>query len=408
MLARCLLVLLLLLIHPNVIAQNIGDNVRLESSNLKGVPVHLGAGDNSFFRWANGTIGIIKEIDPATGWYKVEASGKYGWVVKKYITVIKEDIDVDVEESAEDEVLSYVVGSWNLEHFRDNAVRGFPEYTYNPPGPKYVYRNDDDFEQIAEIIENQIFAKILVLNEINGHNKHSRELDRLLTYLGNNWKYELTVSGKNQRIAMLYDLNVVRLDTSIELAIDEQRIQGKDILEKDPLVCKFTFLDTNGDPNNDLIVIGIHLASGQPLVQNHNKAMEELCEQLHREINNNPLLTGEKDVLIAGDFNASRYDNKIENFWEGYDDSGFRFQTLSPEDGTQYPATRLAGVPLYPRSQIDYILASGITKGIVDDLLQLTAHVHTELVTLGFDNFREHISDHLPVTIRVRVLPDDD
>jgi hypothetical protein len=87
----------------------------------------------------------------------------------------------------------------------------------------------------------------------------------------------------------------------------------------------------------------------------------------------------------------------------------FQFQTLSPDDDEDYAPTRMAGVPLFPRSKIDYLMGSTRPGGINDELVQLTAEVHTHLLGEGeFDDYREHVSDHLPVTVRVRVVTDDD
>jgi hypothetical protein len=46
--------------------------------------------------------------------------------------------------------------------------------------------------------------------------------------------------------------------------------------------------------------------------------------------------------------------------------------------------------------------------GILDELVQWTAQVHTELLPTDFNEFRKHVSDHIPVTVRVKVVQDDD
>jgi len=82
--------------------------------------------------------------------------------------------------------------------------------------------------------------------------------------------------------------------------------------------------------------------------------------------------------------------------------------------GNDYPATRLSGVPLALRtSQIDYVIASrkiGTHNGLVDDeLVGNEAKVHTELLDWkAADVFRKDLSDHLPVTVKIRVVDDSD
>ena len=387
-----------------ILGQNVGDKARIESTNPKGVPVHASATDNGFVRWVNGTLVKIVSIDDK--WFQVSAEGKEGWVTKNYVFNI-DGADSD-PEPPEAEAQFYVVGTWNLEWFDDAKGRGFPEY--NQHGPKYGPRTMDDLKTIAGIITNQLMAKVLVLDEINGmHDEASSvEMDRLLSCLGTNWAYQLTRSGGAQRIAILYDSAAARKDLCVELNLPDEKVEDKGIFERQPLVAKFTFLDGKGHLKNDLVVVGVHLASGQDLEKNHNRAMELLREDLKARFTNEPLLKGEKDVLVMGDFNADRYDKHAEDFWVNYDADGLQFKTMSPEHGEDYSPTRMAGVPLFPRSRIDYILASGKDGGILDELVQWTAQVHTELLPTDFNEFRKHVSDHIPVTVRVKVVADDD
>ncbi len=386
-----------------LVAQSVGDHVQLISQNPQGVPVHPGDGVQSYVRWQNGTRAFIREIQ---NWFRVEAEdGQTGWVTRRYIFAIEE---TDEEETPpEDEVLTYTIGTWNLEHLRDGTRRGFPESIHG--GPSYPPRADADYAQIADIITTQLDAKILILNEVNGQNTgRSEELDRLVGHLGGTWSYELGASGGHLRLAILFDGAFVRRDTCDEFTVASQEIDGKDIFARDPLACQFTLLDSNGAPQNDLIVVALHLASGQANNNNHNTAMEVLRQALHQAFTANTFPGDERDILIGGDLNASRYDSRQENFWDNYDSGGFSFTTLAPTDGTEYPGTRLAGVPLFPRSQIDYLIASTVQRGLNDELVQLTGEVHIELLAIGFDEFREHASDHIPVTVSIRVMNDTD
>ena len=389
----------------NSFGQQPGDKVLLSSTNQQGVPVHPEAGNNQYVRWENGTIATIEQIDSRTGWFKVTVLNRSGWVTKKYITVIPDEDDGEQPEGTE--IPSYVVGTWNLEHFRSGAQRGFPEYNYG--GPKYPARTNEDMQYIAQVIENQLLARLLVLCEIGGNQDgHSPELERLITFLGTEWTYQLGSTGGSQRIAFLYDSTNFKQKKYFEIEVAKRRVQDADIFYRDPVACLFSCLDNDGNERNDFIVIGIHLASGQGKNTNHNEAMKILKERLKNALNDETFPNGENDVLIMGDFNANRYDSSQENFWTGYDENALSFVTLSPEDGEEYSGTRLAGVPLFPKSKIDYILASGTSNGMTNSLVQLLGHVHTELLTIGFDEFRKRASDHLPVTVRIRVSDDDD
>jgi hypothetical protein len=206
----------------------------------------------------------------------------------------------------------------------------------------------------------------------------------------------------------MFDSSAVRLGNCLEIAIPAEKVEKADIFFRDPLACSFTFLDSSGQSRNDLVLVGVHLAANQRLVMNHNRTIAVLRQRLATLFSNGTFPSAERDVLIGGDFNASRYDNQIEDFWTGFDTSGFQFRTLSPEDDELYFGTRLAGVPLFPRSKIDYLIGSAATGGIADELVQLEAEVHEHLLGDDFDDFREHLSDHLPVSVRVRIVADSD
>ena len=79
------------------------------------------------------------------------------------------------------------------------------------------------------------------------------------------------------------------------------------------------------------------------------------------------------------------------------------------------PATRLSGVSLVQRnSAIDYIIASRKTQhrhGLQgEEITEAQATVHEELIGAfqGPDGYRRRLSDHLPVTVRVRLNQDTD
>jgi len=395
-----------LLASACVQAQEVGDPVRLFSSNAQGVPVHPAAGDNSYVRWANGTTGRISAIDAASGWIEIDAAGSSGWVTPRYVSVLSPEEPEDGTLGAAIPVA--VVGTWNLEWLKDGKSRGFPENTRG--GPSYGPRTADDYRRIAEVIETRLGASIMLLQEINGESgtRNSVEMNRLLGFLGEDWAYELSASGGSQRVAILYDETAVRRNHCEEFQVPATKVQGSDIFARDPLACHLTFLDGSGAAKNDLLVVGLHLASGQDKTQNHDQAMHTLRLRLRGALTGGTFPAGERDILLGGDLNASRYDSKRENFWQVADPSGVSLDTLSPEDGEGYPGTRLAGVPLVPSSKIDYLLRVDRTGGLIDELVQRTAQVRLDLLPDNFNDFRRQLSDHIPVTVQIRIVPDDD
>lgn len=115
----------------------------------------------------------------------------------------------------------------------------------------------------------------------------------------------------------------------------------------------------------------------------------------------------ENDILITGDFNANRFDDKLEQFWDEMENSGW---DVLGDNGSSYPATRLSGHPLkLNKSKIDYIIVTKGGQGLAgEEVLADQATVHTGLVGQDPVSFRRHASDHIPVTVRVRVMDDTD
>ncbi|WP_193171270.1 endonuclease/exonuclease/phosphatase family protein [Nisaea nitritireducens] len=306
----------------------------------------------------------------------------------------------------------YNVASWNLEHFGFGKSRGFPENTDG--GPSYEARTPAQRNAIADAIQNKIQARLLILNEINGvrNKRTSKELDELTKRLGTEWKYFIGLKGGrggSQRVALLWNTRYVKPLALKEIYIKESKVGGADIFNRDPLAGRFVFLK-NGNRMNDLVVVGLHLASGQRKTKNHDAAMKRLRGELRALRGRDRLLPkDEDDIILAGDLNANAFDQYRERFFKDFNRGNWR---VLAKKGA-YSATRLAGVPLNYGSPIDYIIAttkSGHGNGLVgEELPYKQAKVWRSLIPDGnFDKFRRIYSDHLPVSVCVRVVADND
>lgn len=302
---------------------------------------------------------------------------------------------------------SYVVGAWNLEHFHEGAKRGFPETTIRA-------RKNSDYQFIASIIKD-LDVKILILEEINGElveqtdedgsfqEVQSPELKKLIGILGPSYDYVIADSGDSQRIAMLFDKRFARLNEACETTFPNVKVQGKGLFDRQPLYAHFTFLE-NGQERNDLVVVGVHLASGQGHNKNHDRAMRRLVKELaDARVEEFCIPNDEFDVLVAGDFNANRFGEPKEEFWDEMESAGW---DVLGDDGDVYSPTRLSGNPLgLKNSKIDYIIVS---KGLAEDEVRARDPViHTDLISTP-DQFRLKASDHLPITVKIRVTTDSD
>lgn len=119
------------------------------------------------------------------------------------------------------------------------------------------------------------------------------------------------------------------------------------------------------------------------------------------------LPAGEFDLLLGGDLNASMFDAAVEAFFTEFNTGPWAVLA----DST-YPATRLAGVPLEPKSQIDYLMTTRKTDtqaGLLgEEVSTAVATVHQELAHGQWQTYRQVFSDHFPVTTCVKVMPDND
>lgn len=390
---------------------------RSDGSDL-GIPLHATPGTSAVSDTRpSGSTAIIIALGDAmhATWIQVRTESVEGWVKKTYV----DEVHAMTGGMGTTPVTSYVVGCWNLEWFKAGKSRGFPEDGNG--GPHLSARTDAQVAMIADVIATSLGAQLLVLNEINGTSgtdpdgdqiQVSPELDGLVSQLPAGWKYVIASSGEQQRVALLFNAQSVRVNEIVEFTVPPRRIQSKDIFERDPLAAHVTFLQA-GVPRNDLVIVGLHLASGQDNNRNHDEAMQELQlrlndAQAHGQLGG----TQEHDVLLMGDLNANMFSPPAEHFFVDMDEVDGPWDVLA-SDG--YPPTRLSGVPLaLNSSRIDYIIASRVNEmrhGLVgDEVIDTSATVNTPLIQQhgGADSYRRDLSDHVPVTISVRVIQDND
>ncbi len=399
-------------------AQQVGDCVRLAATNPEGVPIHREA-RNSFGgrRFADGTIARVTARNDAGSWLFVAAADGEGWISSKYVGgVVPCTGDVPAAPLAPTATTphSITIGCWNLEWLKDGMKRGFPEFD---GGEKFPPRTLEDYQSIARIIRD-LRVRILVLEEINGKSAGgeeeddaatSVELDRLVAALAPaHYAYRIESSGSAQRVALLFDTDVVHLEWAHEADLDNPVVDGSSLFAREPFLGYFKIF-VDGQEMNDLVVVGVHLASKQSLVKNHDQAMHALTAWLRATQSASGFVPShENDIVIAGDFNASRFDGAKEAFWDEMEADGW--DVLA--DSVAYPATRLSGKPPAQRdSRIDYVIVSRGNGGLGGDEVTATeATVHGELVDAfgGGLEFRRHVSDHLPVLIDVAIRADDD
>ncbi len=412
---------------------SVGDTLRLverfgSTGNPLGTPGHPTMGSSAISRRLpnNAEVTVTTLGTGAhSHWLEVEFQGVKDWIISKYVAEILPSGPVVVVPVP---LTSVVVGCWNLEHFHHGTTRGFPENTRG--GLSFPSRTSAQIQAIANVIIQDLQASFLSLCEINGENVTDPqtgeitptlpELNDLLGFLPATWDYSMGFSGGAQRIAFLYDTAVIEVHEVIEWDVPFRRVDNKDIFARDPLGAHISFLQ-GGQQMNDLVIIGLHLASGQRNDDNHDAAMQTVQALLAQSLAQGELGgAAEQDVLFMGDLNANMFRPPAEQFFldmDVIDRDGDGALDPNPWDvlaGDGYPATRLSGNPLkLGTSEIDYIIAStaqaGRTGLVDEEITADTATVRTDLLTLRTPTqFRSDLSDHPPVTVVVQVGPDND
>ena len=389
-----------------LVAQSVSDCYTLKASSGLGIPLHPASGDRAVSgRLDDGTVAKIITVGSDAGWFEIKSGDVSGWIITKYLGNKVNCPGTTTSTLSVPSIGEYVIGAWNLEWFDMEKGRGFPENTNG--GPHIPARTHQDFLTVASIIE-ELGAKILVLEEISANSVgKSQTLDSVIAILGNsNFAYIAGTTGGEQHIAILYDKRNVTLNSSCEFDLPEKKVDNKNLFDRQPLGAHFAFTP-NGQQKNDIFVVGVHLASGQQNKKNHDEAMKQIVEKIDKiRTDGECLPSNEQDVVIMGDFNANRFDTYQEKFWDDMEKKSWDVLADNPT----YPTTRLSGVPLaFKDSKIDYIIVSKGQKGLQgEEVNQTEATVHQELVKNSPDNFRKFASDHVPVTIKVKVMDDTD
>lgn len=306
-------------------------------------------------------------------------------------------------------IADHRLGIWNIEKLSTRELRGFPELKgANSLQP----RTDVELDQIAAYIEDTLNVDALVVTEIDADDTESGtafkprsvQLTHIAEAMGSQWKYLLGRSGGDLRIGFVYNSDRIGLKRIVELPAPEFEVQGDDVFDRDPLLLWITLKKENGDDGADILLVGLHLKSGQDYKHNHLAAVAKLVGDLKTPAVREGLglprtQSGENDLIVLGDLNDSSHDDNGFRFIFTYLESqGFRHMgsTLNP-----YPETRVNG------SQIDHMFLSADIFNDAYVLESFAVHGVPDTEAARRD-YRQVFSDHFPLTIDLRSIEDDD
>ena len=186
------------------------------------------------------------------------------------------------------------VGTFNIEWFGTTDLS------------KHAHRSQLAVTQIADLIATTLDLEVLVLEEINSQSQEYEQLKTALAAHG--YKLSSGTSGGEQRVVIAYDDDEVDLiDDVTELNVRSDFVLSatcKSFGLRRPLMAKFRA------GQFDFVFIGVHLKSqlGGPCA---DQVRKEQARDLIAKVNEIVNSSSEKDIIIAGDFNATSEDNSL-------------------------------------------------------------------------------------------------
>lgn len=209
------------------------------------------------------------------------------------------------------EEINYQICCWNLEHFSPTAKRGFPEAS-----PRIDPRTEEQLNALAAKIRDEIKAEIYLFSEI----ENEAYLANFVQKIGADWKYDIGISGSNQKTAFVWNTKAVKVIKGGDVVItDTFTASGREreIFDREPQLLHVVFLDSEGNEKNDVLLIGFHMLSGERWNKQRQKGMEILLNGLPNYLSTNGFDASEKDLVFLGDLNDDTflkfYDTKADN-----------------------------------------------------------------------------------------------
>ena len=186
------------------------------------------------------------------------------------------------------------IGSYNIEYLGGRRA----PFDNTPRGD----RTDEQLDQLAKRVAETLDLEIVVFEEINTKSDQWAKLKEKLAKYGYKF-FEGTTSDRNQFVVMAWDADEVTLidDSAKELDVRNSFDLGNACklpgLRK-PIVARFKAGEF------DFWLIGVHLKSQVGDKNCNDRVRTEQCKDLVKKIDEMVDKSGERDVIIVGDFNA--------------------------------------------------------------------------------------------------------
>lgn len=320
------------------------------------------------------------------------------------------------------------ITTWNIEHLGTvgrgfgGGYGGFGNGSVPPLGKELPKRSEAQLEQLADLIQTELGSDVIALQEIGitGRSRGkslSHPLRSVISHLaksGADWSYYLPPLDEtpaddaedNTFLGFAWNKDRLRLLNAFEMPFPDLILAGKDVFERPPLIGYFESIRTDGRTGNDFVVVNVHLASGQDHDENHLIAMTLIEHGLNSALAKRGVRENER--IILGDLNDNplRLDSGGDPKYSPALYAHMKFKGYHHALPANPRTTRLSS---RFDSLIDHIFVSqGLLPELVTAEAVLFAPYDFDGHTKEWAAWRTSFSDHLPLSIQIRVTSDND
>ena len=294
------------------------------------------------------------------------------------------------------------ISSWNIEHLGSTG-RGFGGGFGAGSIP---LRSNSQLRQIADFIKNDLEADVLAVQEIakTGPNHTSLELDRIVDRLGDNWSYILAEEPAVSEMVngFIWNNDKVTVLEAFTISMPNIELAGKNLFDRMPVALYFETKEAGETNRNDIVLINVHMASGQTNDENHAIAMIALEHALTSVLEDNEVK--ESDRVILGDFNdnphkltAAGNPKFIKTLYQHVETKKYTDIVPASLNFTRMDANL--------SSLIDHILVNNSAKNHISSTI---ADRFTPGDSSTIADWRQIFSDHFPLSFMLEIEADDD
>ena len=294
------------------------------------------------------------------------------------------------------------VTTWNIEHLGSSG-RGFGG---GFGGGSIPMRHHVDLQAIAVFIENTLQPDVLAVQEIarTGPNNTSLELDKIVAMIGDSWAYILAdePTGTDMVNGFIWNNDKITVIEAFTISMPNIELAGKELFDRMPIALYFETKETGKTNRNDILLVNVHMASGQTNDENHAIAMIALEHALNGVLKDHEVK--ESDRVILGDFNdnphkltAAGNPKYINTLYQHMERKGYTDLVDASLNFTRMDSNL--------SSLIDHILVNNSAK---NQISSTTAVRYTPGDSSTFAAWRQTYSDHFPLSFMLEIEADDD